>query len=161
LGVRYVLEGSVRRHGDRIRVSAQLIEAPSGTHRWAEHYDRKLEDVFSFQDEVVRTIATILAAHVKKAEIERTRTKPPNSWKAYDFYLQAADAFASFNDATDAEAICEAVGRPNMRFVETKRAMIEGLRPGCNAVFLPSASDPRGQADQEITGDSHMFDNRS
>jgi len=93
LGVRYVLEGSVRRGSDRLRISAQLIDTTTGAHRWAERYDRKLEDVFAVQDEVVRTIATILIAHVKKAETERTRTKPPNSWLAYDYYLQAADAF--------------------------------------------------------------------
>ena len=93
LGVRYVLEGSVRRGGDRLRISAQLIDAMTGGHRWAERYDRKLEDVFAVQDEIVRTIVTILAAHVRKAETERTRTKPPNSWQAYDYYLQAVDAF--------------------------------------------------------------------
>ena len=97
LGVRYALEGSVRRGGDRIRISAQLIDAATGAHRWAERYDRKLEDVFEVQDEVVRTIAAILAAHVGRAETERTRTKPPNSWQAYDYYLQAAEAFASFS----------------------------------------------------------------
>ena len=97
LGVRYVLEGSVRRAGDRIRVSAQLIEAATGTHRWAEHYDRNLEDVFAVQDDVVRTIVTILAAHVRIAETERTRNKPPNSWQAYDYYLQAVDASVSFS----------------------------------------------------------------
>ncbi len=97
LGVRYVLEGSVRRAGDRIRISAQLIEAATGAHRWAEHYDRKLEDVFAVQDDVVRTIVTILAAHVRMAETERTRTKPPNSWQAYDYYLQAVDASVSFS----------------------------------------------------------------
>ena len=97
LGVRYVLEGSVRRVGDRIRVSAQLIEAATGTHRWAEHYDRNLEDVFAVQDDVVRTIVTILAAHVRIAETERTRTKPPNSWQAYDYYLQAVEASVSFS----------------------------------------------------------------
>jgi adenylate cyclase len=99
LGVRYVLEGSVRRVGDRIRVSAQLIEAATGTHRWAEHYDRNLEDVFAVQDDVVRTIVTILAAHVRIAETERTRTKPPNSWQAYDYYLQAVEASVSFSSA--------------------------------------------------------------
>jgi adenylate cyclase len=108
LGVRYVLEGSVRRVGDRIRVSAQLIEAASGTHRWAEHYDRDLEDVFAVQDDVVRTIVTILAAHVRLAETERTHTKPPNSWQAYDYYLQAVEASVSFasarNVANDEEA---------------------------------------------------------
>jgi adenylate cyclase len=96
LGVRYVLEGSVRRGGDRLRISAQLIDATTGGHRWAEHYDRKLDDVFAVQDEIVGTIVTILAAHLRKAETERTRTKPPNSWQAYDYYLQAVDAFASF-----------------------------------------------------------------
>jgi adenylate cyclase len=96
LGVRYVLEGSVRRGGDRIRISAQLIDAATGGHRWAEHYDRKLKDVFTLQDEVVGTIAALLAAHVRKAEAERTRTKPPSSWEAYDYYLQGANAFASF-----------------------------------------------------------------
>jgi len=97
LGVRYVLEGSVRRVGDRIRVSAQLIEAATGTHRWAEHYDRNLEDVFAVQDDVVRTIVAILAAHVRRAETERSRAKPPNSWQAYDYYLQAAEASVSFS----------------------------------------------------------------
>jgi adenylate cyclase len=95
LGVRYVLEGSVRRGGDRLRISAQLIDAVTGGHRWAERYDRKLEDVFAVQDEIVRTIVPIIAAHVRKAETERTRAKPPNSWQSYDYYLQAVDAFAS------------------------------------------------------------------
>jgi len=108
LGVRYVLEGSVRRSGDRIRISAQLIDASMGAHRWAEHYDRNLEDVFSVQDEVVRTIVAILAAHVRQAETERTRSKPPNSWQAYDYYLQAVEASVSFssnrNVANDEEA---------------------------------------------------------
>jgi adenylate cyclase len=96
LGVRYVLEGSVRRVGDRVRVSAQLIEAATGTHRWAERYDRTLEDVFRVQDEVVRTIVAILAAHIRQAEIEWSRAKPPNSWQAYDYYLKAAEAGASY-----------------------------------------------------------------
>jgi adenylate cyclase len=96
LGVRYVLEGSVRRSGDRLRISAQLIDAATGAHRWAEHYDRNLEEVFAVQDEAVRTIVAILAVHVRKAESERTRANPPNSWQAYDYYLQAAEAHASF-----------------------------------------------------------------
>jgi adenylate cyclase len=107
LGVRYVLEGSLRRSGDRIRIAVQLIDAATGTHRWAEHYDRKLDEVFAVQDEVVRTIAAILAAHVRKAEAERTRVKPPNSWQAYDYYLQAADAHASLNLSFSAEDLHE------------------------------------------------------
>jgi len=96
LGVRYVLEGSVRRGGERIRISAQLIDATTGTHRWAERYDRTLKDVFVVQDEVVRTIVAILAAHVRQAETERSRAKPPNGWQAYDYYLQAVKASASY-----------------------------------------------------------------
>src|SRR5262249_51133514 len=83
----------------------QLIEAVTGAHRWTERYDRKLEDVFAVQDDVVRTIVTILSAHVRKAEIERTRAKPPNSWQAYDYYLQGAEAFASFASSMRAEDI--------------------------------------------------------
>ena len=97
LGVRYVLEGSVRRGSDRIRISAQLIDAATGGHRWAERYDRALADIFAVQDEVVSTIVAILAAHVRMAEAERTRTKPPNGWLAYDYYLKAVDAFSAFH----------------------------------------------------------------
>src|SRR2546429_5837316 len=68
LGVRYVLEGSIRRAGDRVRITAQLIDAANGAHRWAERYDRELKDVFAVQDEVAQTIVAVLAAHVNKAE---------------------------------------------------------------------------------------------
>jgi TolB-like protein len=108
LGVHYVLEGSVRRSGDRIRISAQLIDTATGAHRWAEHYDRRIEDVFAVQDEVVRTIVAILAAQVRKAETERTRTKPPNSWQAYDYYLQGVEAQAAFASSMRAEDIYKA-----------------------------------------------------
>ena len=99
LGVRYVLEGSIRRAGDRVRITAQLIDAATGAHRWAERYDRKLEDVFAVQDEVARTIVAMLAAHVNKAEIERTLAKPPAAWQAYDHYLRAAHTFALFHSS--------------------------------------------------------------
>jgi adenylate cyclase len=113
LGVHYLLEGSVRRGGNRLRISAQLIDAATGAHRWAEHYDRKLEEVFAVQDEVVRTIVGILAAHVRKAEIERTRAKPPNSWQAYDYYLQAVGANDAFLSSFSVEDLHE-----SRRFVQ-------------------------------------------
>jgi adenylate cyclase len=93
LGARYVLEGSVRRSGDRIRIAAQLIDSVTGAHRWAERYDRELVDVFAVQDEVARAIVAILAAHVKRAEIERTLLKPPTAWEAYEYYLRGVEAF--------------------------------------------------------------------
>src|SRR5262245_22306648 len=96
LGVRYVLQGSIRRGADRVRISVQLIDALTGANRWAERYDRQLEDVFAVQDEVARTIVAILAAHVNKAEIERSLNKPPETWQAYDYYLRAVDRHASY-----------------------------------------------------------------
>src|SRR5262249_48144961 len=93
LDARYLLEGSVRRSGDRIRITAQLVDAVTGAHRWAERYDRELHDVFAVQDEVVRAIVAILAAHVKRAETERALLKPPAAWEAYEYYLRGAEAF--------------------------------------------------------------------
>jgi adenylate cyclase len=95
LGVRYVLEGSIRRAGDRVRISAQLIDAVTGAHRWAERYDRELKDVFAVQDEVSRAIVAILVAQVDKAEAERTLLKPPETWQAYDFFMRASGIFTA------------------------------------------------------------------
>jgi adenylate cyclase len=108
LGVRYLLEGSARKGEDHIRISAQLIDVATGAHRWAEHYDRTLEDIFAVQDDVVRTIVAILAAHVRQAETERLRAKPPNSWQAYDCYLQAVQALAAFSSTLNEAHIEEA-----------------------------------------------------
>jgi len=108
LGVRYVLEGSIRRDGDHIRISAQLIDAESGAHRWAERYDRELKDVFAVQDEVARSIVAILSAHVSRAETERTLNKPPATWHAYDYYMRAADAYAAFHAPMEVASIYEA-----------------------------------------------------
>ena len=96
LGVRYILQGGIRRSGPQIRISAQLIDAATGAHRWAERYDRHLEDVFAVQDEVARGIVTTLVAHVNRAETERTRLKPPETWQAHDYCLRAIDVWVSF-----------------------------------------------------------------
>jgi adenylate cyclase len=108
LGVRYALEGSIRRGGDRVRISAQLIDSGTGAHRWAERYDCELKDVFTIQDEVARTIASILAAYVNKAEVERTLLKPPVTWQAYDHYMRAAAAWAAFQSSWKLESLLEA-----------------------------------------------------
>jgi TolB-like protein len=96
LGVRYVLEGSIRRSGQLVRVTAQLIDGATGTHRWAERYDRTLDDLFAIQDEIARTIAVVLSAHINKAEAERTLLKPAASWEAYDYFLRGNAALTSF-----------------------------------------------------------------
>jgi TolB-like protein len=89
LGVRYVLEGSVRKAGNRVRVTAQLIEAESGVHIWAERYDRQLEDVFALQDELTLSVVGAIEPNLRKAEIERVKRKRPDSLDAYDLVLRA------------------------------------------------------------------------
>ena len=106
--MRYVLEGSIRRAGDRVRITAQLIDAVTGAHRWAERYDRELEDVFAVQDEVARTIVAILAAHVNKAEVERTLLKPPATWQAYDFFMRASDICTAVRSSFNVADLYEA-----------------------------------------------------
>jgi adenylate cyclase len=93
LGVRYVLEGSIRRDGDRVRINAQLIDAITGSHCWAERYDRELSGVFAVQDEVTRAIVIFIAVYVNRAEAEHTLLKPPATWEAYDYYLRGAEAY--------------------------------------------------------------------
>jgi adenylate cyclase len=115
LGVRYVLEGSIRRAGDRIRISAQLVDAATGAHRWAERYDRKLEDVFAVQDEVARTIVAVLAVHVNKAETERVLATPPATWQAYEHYLRAADTLVSYHSSLNKDDLLQ--GRRGLRQV--------------------------------------------
>jgi len=89
LGVRYVLEGSVRKGGNRVRITAQLIDATSGTHLWADRFDGSLEDVFELQDKVAISVAGVIEPTLRQSEIERARRKRPDSLDAYDFYLRA------------------------------------------------------------------------
>jgi adenylate cyclase len=86
LGVRYVLEGSVRKSVNRVRVTAQLIEAATGNHLWAQRYDRDLEDVFELQDEITETIVAAIQPELEIAERERARGKSPDSLDAWDCY---------------------------------------------------------------------------
>jgi len=89
LGVRYVLEGSVRKAGDNVRVTGQMIDASTGAHVWAERYDRSSHDIFALQDEIALSVVGAIAPSMRKAEIERVRRKRPDSLDAYDLVLQA------------------------------------------------------------------------
>ncbi len=89
LGVRYVLEGSVRKSGNRVRITAQLIDTGTGAHIWADHYDRALDDIFAVQDELTISVVGVIEPTLRKAEIERARRKRPDSLDAYDLYLRA------------------------------------------------------------------------
>jgi adenylate cyclase len=89
LGVRYVLEGSVRRGGNRVRITAQLIEAETGAHLWADRFDGSLEDVFELQDKVAISVAGVIEPALQAAEVRRSATRPTNDVSAYDLYLRA------------------------------------------------------------------------
>jgi len=89
LGVRYLLEGSVRKAGERVRISTQLVEAETGIHLWAERYDRRLADIFALQDEITLSVVGAIEPSLRDAEIERVRRKRPDSLDAYDVVLRA------------------------------------------------------------------------
>ena len=89
LGVRYVVEGSVRKAGNRVRITAQLIEAETGTHVWAERYERDLSDIFALQDEITQKVVAAIAPSVRALEIRRSQAKPTENLRAYDFFLRA------------------------------------------------------------------------
>jgi TolB-like protein/tetratricopeptide (TPR) repeat protein len=89
LGVRYLLEGSVRRSGYRIRVTAQLIEGATGEHLWAEKFDGPATDMFDFQDTITDTVIGLIEPQIRKAEIDRGRQKHPETLDAWDLYVQA------------------------------------------------------------------------
>jgi TolB-like protein len=106
LGVRYVLEGSVRRAGGRVRITAQLIDAASGAHLWADRFDGSLEDVFELQDRVAVNVAGVIEPTLQAAEIRRAANRPTSDPTAYDLYLRAVPLWASH----EKEPIIQALG---------------------------------------------------
>ncbi len=105
LGVRYVLEGSMRKAGNRIRLNAQLIEAETNHHIWAERYDHALEDVFELQDELTNTISNTLLQKVRDTGIERALRRAPRDLDAYDHVLRAFGSFLRFDQAHNIKVI--------------------------------------------------------
>jgi adenylate cyclase len=95
LGVRYVLEGGVRKSGSRLRITAQLLEAETGAHLWADKFDGALEDVFELQDQITERVVGIVEPRLQRSEIERSRRKRPENLDAYDLYLRALPHMAS------------------------------------------------------------------
>jgi len=104
LGVRYVLEGSVQQAGERLRVSVQLIDALAGTHVWAERYDRDVEDIFTLQDEITRTVVATVARKVEVKEQQRVARKHPASLAAYEYYLRGQTAWLRWSEEANEEA---------------------------------------------------------
>ena len=132
LGVRYVLEGSVRKSANRLRITGQLIEAATGTHLWADRFDGQLDDVFKLQDDVTATVVGIIAPTLEKAEIERAQRKPTENLDAYDHYLRG---MVNLHQMTNREAV-DAALRLFRRAIELDPAFAPayGLAAHCFAV---------------------------
>jgi len=95
LGVRYLLEGSIRKASNRVRITAQLIDATTGYHLWAERYDRELQDIFAVQDEVTQKIVTALKVQLTPSEAARAHRAPTNNLEAYDFFCAGLSTMPS------------------------------------------------------------------
>jgi TolB-like protein/class 3 adenylate cyclase len=104
LGVRYVLEGSVQRTSERVRINAQLIDATTGQHLWAERYDRDTQNLFAIKDEIIETIVATLTFKVDTVERERVFRKDTENLEAYDYYLRGRDTWFGWTKEANAEA---------------------------------------------------------
>ena len=105
LGVRYVLEGSVRRAGGRLRITGQLLDAATGAHLWADHYGGDVKDVFDLQDQVTESVVGAISPRLLAAEIARVKIKRPDSLDAYDLYLRAIAAVREMTRERNEEAL--------------------------------------------------------
>jgi hypothetical protein len=105
LGIRYVLEGSVRKASNRVRITGQLIDATTGAHVWADRFDGALEDIFDLQDRVTASVVGIIEPKLRQAEIERSKRKRPESLDAYDAFLRGLAHFHVFTEASQAQAV--------------------------------------------------------
>lgn len=132
LGVRYVLEGSIRKAGNRVRVTGQLIEAANGRHVWADRFDGELADIFDLQDRITESVVGAIEPSISRAEIERSSAKPTHDLDAYDLYMQAlAHYYANTKPASD-EAL-RLLGRalelnPNYSSAKALGAVIYNIR---------------------------------
>ena len=112
LGVRYVLEGSVRKAGNRVRITGQLIDTTTGAHIWAERFDGALDDIFELQDQVASSVAGAMEPKLRQSEIERASRKPTANLTAYDLYLRALAQSYRLTEEGAAEAVVLARQRP-------------------------------------------------
>ena len=112
LGVRYVLEGSVRKAGSRIRIAGQLIDGETGVHLWADRFDGALENIFDLQDQVTSSVVGAIAPMLQREEIRRARRKPTKNLDAYDYYLRGLASVRRSTEDANREALqlfCKAV----------------------------------------------------
>jgi TolB-like protein/class 3 adenylate cyclase len=158
LGVRYVLEGSVRKASNRVRITAQLVDATTGAHVWADYFDGALDDIFDLQDRVTSSVVGVIEPRLQRAEIERAGRKPTESLDAYDYFLRGMasfhlftgdsllDARRFFQRATELDpnypspygmaAWCILLSKTNGWLLDPEREIAEGVRMAHRAVAL-------------------------
>jgi len=158
LGVRYVLEGSVRKAANRVRITGQLIDASAGTHLWAERFEGSLDDIFELQDQIATSVVGAIAPQLERAEIERAKRKPTENLGAYDYYLRgmadlhrgtrevigealllferAIELDPDFASAYGAAAWCRFWRKVNGWSIDPKQETAEGARLARRAVEL-------------------------
>ena len=136
LGVRYVLEGGLRKAGNRLRITAQLLEAETAAHLWADRFDGALEDVFDLQDLITEKVVGVVEPSLQRSEIERSRRKHPENLDAYDLYLRAVPHMASVmpTDARVAAGLLEDALR-----LEPDYAAAHALLAWCHEIFFARA----------------------
>jgi TolB-like protein len=158
LGVRYVLEGSVRKSANRVRISGQLIDASTGGHIWADRFDCALEDIFDLQDHVTATVVAAISPKLEQAEIQRAKRKPTDNLDAYDYFLHGMASIHKHNKESTSEALqlfyraieldpdfasaygmaawCHVLRRAYRWVIASSQEMAEALRLGRKAVDL-------------------------
>jgi TolB-like protein len=145
LGVRYVLEGSVRKAANRVRITGQLVDAASGGHLWAQRYEGTLDDIFDLQDRISESVVGAIAPQLERAEIERAERKPTESLDAYDHFLRGMARFhAGTQDGLDGALSCfrKAIA------LDPEFASAYGMAAWC--VFSRSLNGGMNDAEQEI-----------
>src|SRR4029450_11234662 len=129
LGVRYILEGSVRKAGNRLRISGQLIDATTSMHLWAERFDGDLSEIFDLQDQVTTSVVGAMAPKLEQAEIERAKRKPTDSLDAYDYFLRGMASFKEWTkEASAPNARRPPAGMPMTTFYAAWRVSMNGLK---------------------------------
>jgi adenylate cyclase len=134
LGVRYVLEGSVRRSAERVRITAQLINGQDGTHIWSDRYDGRITDIFDLQDQITERIVGALEPTIRSVEVERARRKRPNNLDAYDCVMRALSSIWVVEREANAEAL---ILLETAMALDPGYALAKALAAWCHAQRLP------------------------
>ncbi|MGX5844443.1 winged helix-turn-helix domain-containing tetratricopeptide repeat protein [Mesorhizobium sp. ArgA1] len=171
LGVQYVVDGSVRKIGNRVRIAVQLTDAVSMAHIWGEHYDRELDDIFAIQDEITQMIAARLARQTRTAIASRARSRPTNNMSAYEYYLRALQLAAVYDTVLEAEPFLRQAVKLDPRFAAAHAMLsfVESfkyywdynnpghLRSGLEIARTALSLDPDEAYGHLATGFAHLY----